>query len=273
MLKSSPDRGCEYTFGNLFIWEKIYKNQVAYLDNAAIVKFDNGKSGYLFPVGEDIKSAIDALIDTDPEFRIIAARKEDCDLLEELYPGRFSFEQMGLGEYVYSSEKLRLLPGKKYHKKRNHISQFERACPDWKFVEITSENIDRVREMDNEWCRLYGCGLDAGLRDEHCAVETAIENLFELGMDGGLIEVDGNVVAFAVGEAINSSCYCVHIEKAFHHVNGAYAIINREFARRFCEGYELINREDDAGEEGLKKAKLSYYPEYVTEKYTITLRQ
>ncbi|MCL2539301.1 MAG: phosphatidylglycerol lysyltransferase domain-containing protein, partial [Oscillospiraceae bacterium] len=105
-----------------------------------------------------------------------------------------------------------------------------------------------------------------------CAVTMAFEHFEELDFDGGFIESGGRVLAYSIGEPINAGVYCVHIEKAFHEIQGSYAIINREFAREFCAGYEYINREDDVGEEGLRKAKLSYYPEFLTQKITIVPR-
>ncbi len=273
MLLAAPDRGCEYTFGNLYIWKDVYKTSVAYLEDTAVMRFGAANPGYLYPVGPQDRQAVREIFSLDPSARIIAARREDCAAAEEALAGRTASALMeNAGEYVYSSEKLRELPGKKYHKKRNHISIFERSYPGWEFCRIIPETLPAVAEMNDAWCREYGCGKFPGLREESCAVRAALSNFQQLKLDGGFIRVDGRIVAFSIGEAINSSSYCVHIEKAFHEVNGAYTMINREFARAFCQGFQFINREDDAGEEGLRKAKLSYYPEFVSEKYVITLR-
>lgn len=278
LLFSEKHRGCEYTFGNIYIWKDIYGTKVAYTDcGGAVIRHDRHGVGYLFPVGQcDLKYAIESMLaDAEEEgdrFRIFAADKEDFSHLESIFPGKFQYkEERDYAEYIYRSENLRELAGKKYHKKRNHIARFLQEQPDYQFTVIDRGNIDRVSAMNERWYKEYG---DAGesLLEEHCATKEAFDHFFELGMDGGFIENKGEIIAYSMGEAINSDTYCVHIEKAFHEIQGSYAIVNRDFARRFCSEYDCINREDDVGEEGLRKAKLSYYPEIITDKITITLR-
>ncbi|MDY5741967.1 MAG: phosphatidylglycerol lysyltransferase domain-containing protein, partial [Lachnospiraceae bacterium] len=94
----------------------------------------------------------------------------------------------------------------------------------------------------------------------------------ELDMRGGLIRTGGRVVAFSIGEQLNEDTIVVHIEKAFSELQGAYPMINREFARHACEGFRYVNREEDTGEEGLRKAKLSYKPAFLSEKGVVSLR-
>ena len=109
------------------------------------------------------------------------------------------------------------------------------------------------------------------MRDEACAVRSALDHYISLGLDGGLIRAGGRIVAFSMGERISSDTYLVHIEKAFSDVQGAYAIINQKFAERHCGDVLYINREDDSGQEGLRKAKLSYRPVFMAEKYSARL--
>ncbi len=279
MLLKEKHRGCEYTFGNIVIWRSIYATKVAYLNGGAVIRHDTHGVGYLFPVGDfDLKEVVDAMmedaVNEGDKFRIFASDIEDFHRLEDIYPGKFQYkEERDYAEYVYLSENLRELKGKKYHQKRNHISRFTQNQPDCVFRKIDRDNIARVREMNDEWCRLYGCQQNKSLVEEQCATRNAFDHFFELGFDGGFIESGGKILGFSIGEPINSEYYCVHIEKAFHEIQGSYAMINREFARAFCEGYKYINREDDVGEEGLRKAKLSYYPEEITDKLTITMKE
>ncbi len=276
ILMKETDRGCEYTFGNLFMWGKVYGTHVAKFLDGAVIKY-SAINKFLYPVGvSDVEKTIQAMIESEQnkkDFSIISLSKNDCDELERIFPNRFLFEDDEIyGEYVYNSEDLIELKGKKYHSKRNHISRFIRENPDYKFVEITKDNINSVIEMNEKWCKTYGCNNDDGLSSEYCATSRALKNFFDLPFDGAFIESDKEIVAYSVGEAITDKTYCVHIEKAFHQINGAYTIINRDFAKRYAEKFELINREDAAGEEGLIKAKLSYNPAFVSEKYIATLK-
>lgn len=272
ILTAAPDRGCEYTFGNIYIWSQVSGIAVAPFDGGALVKFDHNPSCYLYPVGCcDERAAIIALLEDcrreNCDFCIIAARREDTEFIEREFPNMFRFhETRHFAEYVYNSEDLINLSGKKYHAKRNHIARFERQC-DYRFVDITKENVAAVREFNEQWLRQRG-EIDEGLRSEHTAVCAALDALGDAGLVGGFIESQNGIEAFAIGEPINDEVFCVHIEKASG-TDGAYAIINREYARRFCKNYRLVNREDDAGEEGLRRAKLSYYPAYITEKFVI----
>ncbi len=276
ILMKETDRGCEYTFGNLFMWGKVYGTHVAKFLDGAVIKY-SAINKFLYPVGvSDVEKTIQAMIESEQnkkDFSIISLSKNDCDELERIFPNRFLFEDDEIyGEYVYNSEDLIELKGKKYHSKRNHISRFIRENPNYKFVEITKDNINSVIEMNEKWCKTYGCNNDDGLSSEYCATSRALKNFFDLPFDGAFIESDKEIVAYSVGEAITDKTYCVHIEKAFHQINGAYTIINRDFAKRYANDFELINREDAAGEEGLIKAKLSYNPAFVSKKFIATLK-
>ena len=120
--------------------------------------------------------------------------------------------------------------------------------------------------MSLEWCLNAGCREDESLFDESCAVEQAFKHFFELGLDGGLLRVKGRPIAFAMGEPLNFDTYVIHIEKAFHEIQGAYQMINQQFAAANCGNFTYVNREDDAGDEGLRRAKLSYDPAFLLEK-------
>ena len=278
ILQNEKHRGCEYTFGNIVIWKGVYETKVAFIkERGAVIRHGSHGAGYLFPVGEyNLRDVITAMMEdaarVGEEFRIFGADMSDFEMLQEEFFGKFRYKQeRDYAEYVYLSENLRELKGRKYHQKRNHISRFLQNNPNHEFKIIDRDSIAKVRAMNDEWCALYGCSENDNMSDEQCATQRAFENFFELGFDGGFIESEGRVVAYSMGEPITGDTYCVHIEKAFHEIQGSYAMINREFARRFCEGYTYINREDDVGEEGLRKAKLSYHPEFLTEKLTVTI--
>ena len=167
-------------------------------------------------------------------------------------------------------EKLVLLPGRKLHAKRNHINFFIENN-DWTFEPITRENLGECRKMNEEWYREKGQSCNAGLANERRAVDKCFENYSELGLEGGLLRASGRIVAYTIGEPLNSDTYVIHVEKAFSSIRGAYQMINREFASYIRDNHPhiiYVNREDDMGDKGLRRAKLSYYPDRMIEKYT-----
>ncbi|MEA4911298.1 MAG: phosphatidylglycerol lysyltransferase domain-containing protein [Oscillospiraceae bacterium] len=275
-LRAAPDRGCEYTFGNLFIWRGTYLTKTAQADGFTFVRFDEQTRSYLFPVGAgDLAAAMRALIDDAASlgvpFHMVAARREDCDALERLMPGVFAFHtSRDYAEYVYNSDDLIGLRGKKYHGKRNHISKFNSEYESV-FEEITRENIAQVRAMNDAW---YEENLEGNitLHQEQQAVAEAFDHFFALGFKGGCLRANGRVVAYSMGEPINADAFCTHIEKANYDYDGAYTVINQRFCAQFCAQYQFVNREDDMGDEGLRRSKLSYYPAAVTEKFVVVLK-
>lgn len=278
IFRGEKDRGCEYTFGNVYIWHDVYCTEVAFSDDGlCVIRFACEVDAYLFPCGQgDVRTAVQDMLDDAKQrgvpFRIIAANKEDVEQLDALFPGVFAHHvNRDFCEYVYNSEDLINLAGKKYHGKRNHISKFLTENPDYEFVEITPDNIGEVQAMNDAWYREYTEG-EEGLEQEKTAARYTFRDFFSLGFKGGFLRAGGRIVAFAIGEPINAGTFCVHIEKACYDVNGAYAVINRDFARHFCGEYRYINREDDLGIEGLRRAKLSYYPAFITEKYVVDIQ-
>ena len=121
--------------------------------------------------------------------------------------------------------------------------------------------------MHKEWCKLYGCGKNPSLKEESCAVSDAFCYFEELGLSGGMLSAGGAVVAFSIGDRLNKDTFLVHIEKAFPDIQGAYPMINKQFVIHNCENYRYVNREEDLGEEGLRKAKLSYQPYEILQKF------
>ncbi len=275
-MRKSGFMGSAYCFGLNYIWRKTGNPYFAIDSGFAVLRFGfNGKYTFAFPAGEgDIKPVLDNLIAYAKNEGIdlkISAEKSGADMLKSLYGDMFDIkEDRNYFDYIYKSEKLALLSGKKYHSKRNHVTRFFKQGGEYE--PITSENIDECFEMSREWCKLYGCGKSQSLQDEYCAVKQCFENFFKLGMKGGLLRLNGKVAAFCMGEEVNESEFIVHVEKAYHDIEGAYAAINNCFANTLYEKYEYINREDDTGDEGLRKAKLSYKPEILLEKYTAEMK-
>ena len=169
-------------------------------------------------------------------------------------------------DYVYSREKLATLKGKKYHAKRNHISYFEKNN-NWSFEPLTRENIADCVAMNEKWYELNVEKDRVGIEHEREVLRMNFDHFDEIGCVGGVLRVDGEVVAFTFGERLNDNTFVTHFEKAFSDIRGAYPMINRLFAQEMLSDYEFVNREDDVGSEGLRSAKLSYHPDILLEKF------
>lgn len=274
LLSAEEHMGCEYAFATIFMWRKYYHTYVARADEFLFVKSQEEKHSYLPPIGgrlEEGMALLSAYVhEKGHPLKLFGADSETVQRLETLYPGRFTFTPAPNDfDYLYRSEDLAELAGKKYHGKRNHISAFS-ARYDWQYEPITAENIPEVEEMAREWCRLKGNCQDKGLRSENCAIREALSVRQQLNLTGGLIRVDGRVVAFTFGSPINSTVFDVQVEKALPDYAGAYTVINREFVAHELRGYTYINRENDLGIEGLRRAKKSYYPAILLEKFVCT---
>lgn len=274
ILLNTSNLGCEYCFGTLYIWRNIYKTKIAFHGDMLVAKYRTQQGTvYCCPTGEgDFKEMLGLVIDdahNDGNKVVIGGcSAEEKERIESVLPGIFSFSaDESSFDYIYSSEKLATLSGRKYHGKRNHISAFIRNNPDWTFEEITKDNLGKCAAMNERWLILNEYKDESAISAEHNALNAAIADYEALGFYGGLIKAGGEIVAFSFGEKLKDGVFCTHFEKAYASVQGAYPIINREMAVRLKDEFEYINREEDTGAEGLRKAKQSYYPEIWLEKY------
>ena len=268
ILYSANRKGCEYSFCNLLLWISPI-GKIARMGDFLLCRLEfSGKTCYFFPAGQgNLTEAMDALREDAGEkpFLLRGVTEEDKAILETLYPEKFTFTPLrNTFDYLYPVEKLATLAGKKLQSKRNHINRFMENYPNWQVVEITRENLHLCKELSEQW---YALRPDEDFEGEKSALFTALEHREELGFEGILLFDGEKPVAFSMGNRITEEMFDVNFEKAFAHVQGAYPMVNREFARRVMEKYpgvRFLNREDDMGWEGLRKAKESYYPDLLT---------
>lgn len=273
-LKHALTMSCEYTFGNTYIWAESYNSEICHYNNFFICKWGNGKNiSYSLPLGEgDFSDAVMQIIKDAQKSgvtpRIYGVTNEYMNYLQEAFFGEFTYiHNEDFSDYIYLTEKMANLSGKKYHGKRNHITNFKKNNPDWTFEVIDKNNINDCIEFHKKWLENREDGDSEDYAEEFSAVLTAFENYEELGFLGGLIRVNGEVIAYTMGEAkVGGKCFVSHFEKAYAEIQGAYAIINQEFTKNCLGEFEYVNREEDLGIEGLRKAKLSYRPEILLEK-------
>lgn len=263
---------CEYCFGNVFMWSDVYKNKIS-LNNEIFVSKISENSVYCYPIGcGDKKAVIEEIISHDRNALFYGLTEKDREELCALFPDKFIFsEDRDAFEYIYKTEDLAFLKGKKYHGKKNHASYFEKNF-DWHFEEITPTNIERCRIMNDQWERLNEQKEPTEIEREHEAISKTFNNFFDLGLFGGILFVENEAVAFTFGERLNSNTFCTHVEKAYANFRGAYQMINRELAKALSGKYEFINREEDTGSEGLRSAKLSYHPVKLLTKYNAVFK-
>lgn len=286
---ATGNRGCEYSFATMFLWARRYCQHVARWEDFVLERLCGSQGvGYLFPVGgADLAGAVDALERDAAErghaFRFFCVTGEQVRQLEQACPGRFRYELDRDGfDYLYGVDKLADLNGKKLHAKRNHINRFIQDHPDWTVEPITPDNLVECMTMDMEWNRRYRTREEVEppaedtLKDESQALARAFANYGPLRLRGLLLRTEGQVVAFTMGSPICRDTFDIHFEKAFGEMRGAYTLINREFARWIREHepeVRFLNREDDMGLPGLRKAKESYDPDQMVEKYTVLPRE
>lgn len=274
LLKYSDFRGCEYNFGTMFIWRFVHHSQIARMDDLVIICSGDEKKSFLYPAGKgDVEKAVVEMKSIASSFgqplRIHIVNAQSKKLLEQLFPNKFSYTlSRDYFDYIYDTEKLITLSGKKLHSKRNYINRFlAENDGNWKFEFIDENNIEECLEMNRHWCIENNCLENDSKLEELSAVAQAFRHYKKLGLNGGLIRLEGKVIAFTMGEPLNSDTYLIHIEKGFSNIRGAYPMINQQFAASACSEFKFINREDDSGFEGLRKAKLSYRPVFLEEKY------
>lgn len=273
LLDGVPFMNCEYGFGNMFLWAESFGTKVGRYKDFLIMR---SGTAYLFPIGKNEPTeAVEYLIDYAKSagecLKFVNVTKEVRAFLEEKFPDRFDFvENRAFADYIYSVDDLINLSGKKYHKKRNHLSNFKKKYS-YTFEQITSANLYECFEMYEVWLKNKNAENDENY-EEYSAVKRAFDSFEQLGFVGGALRVDGKIEAFTMGESLTSETFCTHIEKANTDIIGSYAAINNEFAKNCLASFKYVNREEDMGIEGLRKAKLSYYPAILLEKDKAILR-
>ena len=264
---------CDYSSGNIILWSKIYNTEIAYIKDMLIVKFNRGKDTFFtYPAGTG--SHMEAIQwlekychtkSIDLKFGIM--EPEMYAELNEMYPGRFSIEySRDNADYIYPVEKLAALSGKAYHGKKNHVNKFMKTHEDWFYEKMSHENTEECIRMVQQWCIENGCCDDKDKAAEICVCIEGIRRREELGLTGGLIRTGDGIVALTLGEPSNQDTFVIHFEKAFSGIQGAYPMINQQFILHELMDYKYVNREEDMGLDGLRKAKESYKPVMMAEK-------
>lgn len=270
---NSERRNCDLSFANLFSWVFLYQTKYAVMNGYLLFRFYAGEElAYMMPVGlGDVKPVLEALIKDAEEmgakFRMLGVCVGMKADIEAVMPGRFTFTaDRDYFDYIYLRTDLATLKGKKYQAKRNHINKFKKQYPDYEYRELTPDLVPECLKLEEKWCRANNCDEQLALGSERQSMTSALKNMEALGLTGGVLHVNGKIAAFTYGAPINHETWDICVEKADTDIEGSYAMINYEYANHIDEQYIYINREEDLGLEGLRKAKLSYQPVVLLEK-------
>jgi len=276
-VAEESSRSADFNFGNMFLWDNKYQQMVADSDHHLITLCRAGNHPvFPFPIGcGALRPVIVSMRDyADANgFPLVIRGLEEHHvmLLEAQFPNCFLItEDRDYADYLYRAEKLTSLSGKNLHGKRNHCNRFT-AEHDWSFRALCPEDYPACIALLNRWSAEEPYESQASIDDEREAILRAFEYYDVLGLLGGVLFAERELVAFSIGERISSDTFDVHFEKARADINGAYPMINREFVKlitSICPEITYVNREDDMGLLNLRKSKESYYPDLLLRKFT-----
>ncbi len=283
-LNRRCSQNSEFTFTNLFMWRKSYDIKYLVIDDMLCLmpKHGDGPRSATFPIGfmnedgteHDIVPVVNTLLEEckmhgyEPLLRIYDERA--LQKLNDAFPGKFLIsEDINSFDYVYRVEDLINLSGKKYHAKKNHINKFK-SLYSWEYQSISRENLDECLALFEKWHEKKGDEA-FGLDEEREAVQELFNHWDSLDVRGGCIRVDGEMVAFSVGEPLCGKTAVIHLEHADTDYQGSFAMMNQQFLEHEWQEFEYVNREEDMGIPGMRKVKESYRPAFMVKKYIATL--
>lgn len=288
LLESYLNRKCsqnsEFTFTNLFMWRKSYDMRYTIINDMLCImpQHEGGPRSGTFPIGwkgedgteKDIRPVIEAMLDffeKNGQEPLIRLYDDDAvQKLVETFPGKFLItEDINYFDYVYDIEQLTKLSGKKFHTKKNHVNKFKKLY-NYTYARMTPADRPECIALFDTWYQNKKEEIP-GIDEEREAVMELFQNWEQLSVVGGCIRVDGEMVAFSFGEPLCKKMVVIHLEHANTDYEGAFAMMNQQFLEHEWQDYQLVNREEDMGLPGMRKAKESYRPVMMVKKYVATL--
>ena len=258
-------------FTTMVSWGDYIEYSYAFIENNLIILSNASNQIVLhFPSGKFnidlIKQVIHLAIKENIIFGFI--KKTEKNLLSTHFPSLTFIEERDFFDYVYRASDLAELPGTKYAKIRNRLNKFNKNFT-YTTEQISEKNMDEVNEFLKRWCLWKDCESDELLENERKAIIYSMSHFADLGLNGLALRISGTIQAITVYEKMNKDMIVVHFEKGSPDFDGIYKAINMETARRVRHFISYINREEDIGISGLRKAKLSYHPDHFIELYYV----
>ncbi len=270
-------RLCDCTIGSTMMWRDYFDNCFVIEEDTLVFRsrYLDGKYAFTFPIGPNIDRMLDRVEEycrgKGMELEFCTVTPFDLENLKNRWPDAEVEENRDWFDYLYESQSIVTFAGKKFAAQRNHINRFERDCPDWSFERMGSEHVEEVRFFFQELIEQRSKEGDTA-REEEEKVFEVLDHFEEYGFLGGILRVQGKIVGLSMGEIVRDTLF-VHIEKANTELSGVYQKLVQCFAREFVnEDVQFINREEDVGDPGLRKSKMSYRPLKLLEKYTVRVK-
>ncbi|MGQ9671807.1 MAG: DUF2156 domain-containing protein [Candidatus Aminicenantales bacterium] len=268
-IRRFPPQICEINFPNIFIWRNYEFPQLTTINgNLCILCQPPGEPAYFLPpLGEtQLRETLEICLDFSPRLaRVPEAFVEKYCAGLELEPDRDNFD------YVYLVSDLIHLQGKKYDGKRNRIRKFGRSHT-YRYFSLSVEHLENCLQLLDRWMQEKADQAPPVGEHQKTAILEALAHFEDLGLIGGGIEIEGKLEAFSIGSPLNPTTAVIHIEIVNPAYDGLSQLINREFVRRAWARFEFINREQDLGLPGLRRAKMSYHPHHLVKKYNVWRR-
>jgi len=267
----------EHNFTEIFMWKDSRDLSLSMLDNCLILTGRAAGTYFMHvPMGDEnvssaIKKALGYFKDKGIQCGLYALVPEEFEKFGVDSPEFIREPLRDQFDYVYLREDLARLEGRKYDGKRNLIKKFKEAN-NYTFEKIGEDNIKACIVFQEHWCKVRNCPDDLSLNEESTGVLEVLKNYNNLSCIGGALRIGGEIQGITVASRLNENTALVHIEKANANYKGIYQVINNIFVSEMLNEFQFVNREQDVGVEGLRKAKLSYYPHHMVEKHMITLR-
>jgi len=272
-IRMSGSRACDNTVGGVFMWRDFFQTEYAFVGESLLLRvcYLGGVQAHTVPLGGDTSTAIDALsshcVERGEQLVFCTVNERDLPLLRGRFDCFVSTERDWF-DYLYLAEDIIKLAGRRYSGQRNHINAFKRQFSGYSFEEIGPENLEEVRRFYTRFKEIEKKDSDV-FREDQLKVDEILSEYAAYGLLGGALRAGGEILAFAIGEIVGDTLF-VHVEKADFTVRGTYQMIVNEFAKHYAaEGVTYVNREDDAGDAGLRASKMSYHPLRLIEKYTV----
>ncbi len=274
--QSSPVHYAEYSFFCLWAWDHAYPIEIAETDsNICWLRSGGPLSGMFGPCGNwnDVSDWDRELANFEPGSVIYDVPSRVKEILSGREGLRFS-DDRDQHEYVYSVKDMTALKGKIYAHKRNRIRAFLDAY-EWDYYPVTPDDFDEILDFQERWRAHRALTMTAdeaeSLQDEDKAIQNAMNKWNEFDFMGGMLKVDGKIVAYTIAEELDSENLDVRFEKAIPEYAGSYQAINYMFLKEQGMKYTWVNREEDMGEPGLREAKMSYNPAFMLEKFQMEI--
>ncbi|MDP4179602.1 MAG: phosphatidylglycerol lysyltransferase domain-containing protein [Bacillota bacterium] len=281
-LKLSNPEISELTFANMFMWRNFYNFRFVEINGLlCLISMPEKARPYAFiPIGNvnsgNFREALQIMKEffRENNWSLVFNRVPESfiTLFNENFQNDIEIEyDNNNSDYVYYSKDLITLSGKKYDGKRNHIHKLKKQY-EYSYEKLDSSNIHECKRIMDEWCAEKNCEEHGSNYCEKKANTELLDNLEKIGCKGALINVNGRFEAFTIGEMLNNNTAVIHVEKANSKINGLYTFVNQQFCENEWHSAEYINREQDLGIEGIRRAKLSYHPAKIIKKYSVIFK-